>query len=223
MDLITAIRPMTDSTRAVPAMRHRTPSWRRGATAALVAVALIGTVLVRVPTAHAQVTGRDYDYDGLTDDTEVAIGTLYGIPDTDGDLLTDGEEFHIYHTNPLNYDGDGDGLQDGFEVKTTHSNPLLPDTDGDGVSDGQEYNAGTDPNIPNAAAAPAPADPAPAPDSGGTDQGDARPDRDGDGLYDDDETDVYGTNADIFDTDGDNVDDGEEVFNGTDPLDPNDF
>jgi hypothetical protein len=45
-----------------------------------------------------------------------------------------------------------------------------------------------------------------------------RPDRDGDGLYDDDETDVYGTNPDVYDTDGDGVGDGEEVYVGTDPL-----
>jgi hypothetical protein len=47
---------------------------------------------------------------------------------------------------------------------------------------------------------------------------DGRPDRDGDGLYDDDETDVYGTNPDVYDTDGDGVGDGEEVYVGTDPL-----
>jgi hypothetical protein len=48
-----------------------------------------------------------------------------------------------------------------------------------------------------------------------------RPDRDGDGLYDDDETDVYGTDPDNPDTDGDGSDDGQEVFDGTDPLTPN--
>jgi len=45
-----------------------------------------------------------------------------------------------------------------------------------------------------------------------------RSDRDGDGLYDDDETNVYGTNPDVYDTDGDGVGDGEEVYLGTDPL-----
>jgi Bacterial TSP3 repeat len=47
-----------------------------------------------------------------------------------------------------------------------------------------------------------------------------RPDRDGDGLYDDDETDVYGTDPDNPDTDGDGIDDGQEVFDGTDPRTP---
>ena len=49
---------------------------------------------------------------------------------------------------------------------------------------------------------------------------DDRPDNDGDGLYDDDETTIYGTDAGVFDTDGDGVGDGEEVYNGTDPLTP---
>jgi hypothetical protein len=40
-----------------------------------------------------------------------------------------------------------------------------------------------------------------------------RTDRDGDGLFDDDETDVYGTNPDVFDTDGDGTGDGEEIYN----------
>lgn len=35
--------------------------------------------------------------------------------DTDGDGLTDWEEVHVYHTNPLNPDTDGDGLSDGMD------------------------------------------------------------------------------------------------------------
>lgn len=45
-----------------------------------------------------------------------------------------------------------------------------------------------------------------------------RSDRDFDGLYDDDETDVYGTNPDLYDTDGDGAGDGEEVYYGANPL-----
>lgn len=48
-----------------------------------------------------------------------------------------------------------------------------------------------------------------------------RPDADSDGLYDDDETDVYGTDPGTADTDGDGPDDGQEVYDGTDPLTPN--
>ena len=40
---------------------------------------------------------------------------------------------------------------------------------------------------------------------------------DGDGLYDDGETGVYGTDPAAWDTDGDGASDGEEVYYGTDP------
>jgi hypothetical protein len=43
-------------------------------------------------------------------------------------------------------------------------------------------------------------------------------DRDGDGLFDDDEVEVYGTNPDIYDTDGDGSGDGEEVYYGSNPV-----
>jgi hypothetical protein len=50
-----------------------------------------------------------------------------------------------------------------------------------------------------------------------------RLDRDGDQLYDDDETNVYGTNPDLFDTDGDGAGDGLEVYNRDNGLgDPDD-
>jgi hypothetical protein len=69
---------------------------------------------------------------------------------------------------------------------------------------------------PPVQAPPPPPPPPPLPPPG-------RPnDRDSDGLFDADETDVYGTNPDIADTDGDGPDDGQEVFDGTDPRDPND-
>jgi hypothetical protein len=54
-----------------------------------------------------------------------------------------------------------------------------------------------------------------------------RSDRDGDGLFDDDEVAVYGTNPDLFDTDRDGTGDGEEIYNRdnglggpSDPLTP---
>jgi hypothetical protein len=45
-----------------------------------------------------------------------------------------------------------------------------------------------------------------------------RSDRDGDGLYDDDELGLYGTDPDAYDTDFDGVGDGEEVYYGSNPL-----
>ena len=50
-----------------------------------------------------------------------------------------------------------------------------------------------------------------------------RADRDYDGLFDDDETDVYGTNPDVYDTDGDGSGDGEEIYYGTNPLDASSY
>ncbi len=46
------------------------------------------------------------------------------------------------------------------------------------------------------------------------------PDIDGDGITNDDETNIYGTDPTNPDTDGDGIDDGVEINNGTDPLDP---
>ncbi|CAN0458678.1 unnamed protein product, partial [Phaeothamnion confervicola] len=45
-------------------------------------------------------------------------------------------------------------------------------------------------------------------------------DSDNDGLLDADETDVYQTDPHKADTDADGVDDGQEVYDGTDPNDP---
>ncbi len=46
-------------------------------------------------------------------------------------------------------------------------------------------------------------------------------DTDGDGLSDDDETNIYGTDPLKYDTDGDGLGDGVEIRMGTDPLVPN--
>jgi hypothetical protein len=49
------------------------------------------------------------------------------------------------------------------------------------------------------------------------------PDTDGDGLNDGDEVNVYATDPNLADTDGDTFDDGLEVASGTDPNDPGSF
>lgn len=46
------------------------------------------------------------------------------------------------------------------------------------------------------------------------------PDLDGDGITNDDETNLYGTDPNNPDTDGDGINDGAEITGGSDPLDP---
>jgi len=46
----------------------------------------------------------------------------------------------------------------------------------------------------------------------------ARTDSDGDGLFDDDETAIYGTNPQVFATNGNGVGDGQEIYLGTNPT-----
>ena len=48
------------------------------------------------------------------------------------------------------------------------------------------------------------------------------PDSDGDGLSDDDEINIYGTDPNNPDTDGGGTNDGDEIANGSDPLNPAD-
>src|SRR5829696_1750329 len=47
-----------------------------------------------------------------------------------------------------------------------------------------------------------------------------RYDHDTDGLYDDEELNVFGTNPYVWDTDGDGYSDGQEDFSGSSPMDP---
>ncbi len=77
----------------------------------------------------------DADFDGMDDDWETAtFGNLSrdGTDDTDGDGLTDLDEFR-HGTNPQIADSDGDGINDGLEVAngTDPNNPAaftLPGT-----------------------------------------------------------------------------------------------
>jgi hypothetical protein len=136
----------------------------------------------------------------------VAVAPMAGADDidTDGDGLTTQAE--VYHrTNPSKPDTDGDGRSDGQEVVEMKTDPTKADTDGDGVSDGGDI---------------APLDPTKSRKRIGskTPPAPSRPDGDGDGLFDDDESNVYRTDPGRQDTDSDGVTDGEEVYNKTDPL-----
>ncbi len=139
--------------------------------------------------------------------------------DSDGDGLSDDDEVG-WGTDPANSDSDGDGLSDGDEVNVYDTNPANPDDDGDGLSDSNEiFLTGTDPNDPYSVV-------------DGT--VDADLDLDEDGLTNGDEVGEYGRNGNEGkdgydtdplnpDTDGDGVNYGEEVANGTDPNDASDF
>ncbi len=107
-------------------------------------------------------TNWDTDGDGFGDNHELVEGADPTDPasfpldpsalDTDGDMLTDGEEARL-GTDPALPDTDGDGLSDfaevGFEPgSSTGTDPLMWDTDGDGIGDGDEVVAGSDPTDP---------------------------------------------------------------------------
>jgi len=58
----------------------------------------------------------DNDGDGLSNSTELSLGTNPANPDTDNDRLTDYDEIYIYGTSPTNSDTDCDNMGDGTEV-----------------------------------------------------------------------------------------------------------
>lgn len=87
----------------------------------------------------------DTDRDGLTDRTELLLGTNARSDDTDGDELPDGWETR----NQLDpragadagTDADGDGLLNRTEYRV-RSNPQARDTDGNGAPDGADDTDG---------------------------------------------------------------------------------
>lgn len=94
--------------------------------------------------ANSDPLAADTDADGLSDGQEALIGTSPAKADTDGDGLSDGWEVQ-HGLNPLSADGndgdagdpDGDGV-DNLNEYELGTDPNLPDTDGDGLSDGEE-------------------------------------------------------------------------------------
>lgn len=77
----------------------------------------------------------DTDGDDLTALQEFGVDTDPAVDDTDGDLLTDGDEINDFGTNPNLVDTDTDGLSDSDEVLVRLTNPLAVDTDADLVND----------------------------------------------------------------------------------------
>jgi len=128
----------------------------------------------------------DTDDDGLGDLQEIVLGLDPTRPDTDGDLVSDGDEFLVFGTDPTSRDSDNDLLSDGEELYYWHSNPMMKDSDADGINDGFEVLwYFTNP---------------------------MDEDTDNDNLTDLEEIFIYGTIPQDADSDGDNIVDGEEIF-----------
>ena len=130
--------------------------------------------------------------------------------DSDDDDINDYDEVNncVYGedndecTDPRDDDSDNDGLSDGYEIDENPSatDQMFWDTDGGGVGDGVEII--TDETNPNNAA----------------DDNVAANDDDDDGLTNGEEA-VWGTEIDNPDTDGDGLEDGDEVdIYGTSPT-----
>lgn len=100
------------------------------------------------PTSDNGEAASDIDNDGLTTLQEFTLLTNPVIADTDGDSLTDGDEYLIHNTNPLLEDTEGDGMRDDWEILYT-LNPLLDDSNADGDNDSwsnfKEFQYNTDP------------------------------------------------------------------------------
>jgi hypothetical protein len=137
----------------------------------------------------------DSDQDGLSDEEETRLGTDPNKVDTDNDGLFDFEEVRVYNTDPLNPDTDGDGYTDGEEMKSGF-NPSGP-----GVLYGPEDRERPVKQVENQTV-------------------DKFVDSDNDGLTDWEEINIYFTDPDNPDTDGDGFLDGDEVKNGYNPNGP---
>ena len=88
-------------------------------------------VLSHDPTLFTQLSATDdRDGDGLYDVDEYAAGTTRVDSDSDDDGISDGDEVHLYGTDPLSGDSDGDGVGDYEEVAIAHTDPLKIDFDG---------------------------------------------------------------------------------------------
>ncbi|MFX0013829.1 MAG: hypothetical protein ACFFBQ_05725 [Promethearchaeota archaeon] len=87
---------------------------------------------------HTHYNNPDTDGDGLGDLQELLLGSDPRHPDTDHDMVIDGDEYFKYGTQPSNPDTDFDGLLDGEELYWYHTNPFSIDSDGDRIGDWME-------------------------------------------------------------------------------------
>ncbi|MFC1665449.1 hypothetical protein ACFL17_07455 [Pseudomonadota bacterium] len=91
---------------------------------------------------------EDTDGDGVHDAEEKHGRLNPRNGDTDGDTLSDNDEWNVIYSDPANQDTDADGTQDGVEIAAFRSSPILADTDGDQISDTDEVlSRNRDPRI----------------------------------------------------------------------------
>lgn len=167
----------------------------------------------------------DPDNDGLTNAEEAEIDTDPQDPDTDGDGYIDGTQEHLAspYSNPLDAcdpninadscDQDNDGLTNIYEIEISKTEPTIADTDKDGLEDGEEvHNIDDNDTVLKPTRKSDPLDPC--------DPFGENCDRDRDQLSDSTEdangnksVDSGETDPDNADTDGDGLEDGEEVLN----------
>jgi len=187
---------------------------------------------------------QDRDGDGLPDQCEEEIfGTDPALADSDGDGTPDGDENHDggsmtnaeeqqaagedscadypdlmteYAPPPLD-DTDGDGLPDQCEEEIFGTDPALADSDGDGTPDSDEnHDASLGSFLTNLEEQEqaGPNQCADYPDMMSEAAPEPLPDGDGDGLPDQCEEEIFGTDPELADTDGDGTPDGGEDHDG---------
>ncbi len=145
--------------------------------------------LVHTEFVSAETSDVEYEFKDIRPDADGGFFTVRRFVDSDGDGTSDAQEELEYRSNPFSLDSDFDTIPDEYEI--AHGmNPADPDTDHDGVPDEFEIRFGSNPLF------------------GDTDH---------DGISDCDEWLIYFTDLTRADTDGDFVDDLEEIEHGLDP------
>ena len=155
--------------------------------------------------------------DGIDNNCENGIDEGFKDLDTDNDRLSDWAEFHVQFTDWNNPDTDGDGMDDGDEVQVFFSDPTYadPDDDSDGFywfQDCDDNDSDRSPGLSewlNGIDDDCDED---------VDEDFLNTDADRDGLVDIDEYNIHMTEWQDADTDDDGLNDGYELFQGTNPL-----